>query len=285
MKPAPFAYTAPTTVEDALAALADAGGDGKVLAGGQSLIPILNMRLSSPAHLVDINSVAGLDTLEVNGDIRAGALARHARVEADASVRSACPLLAQALRLVAHPAVRNRGTLCGALAHADPASEIPAVLMLLEGSVEVARAGAAPRVVAARDFITGPMESALSPGDLVVAARFPRVPPRTGTAFVELARRSGDYALCGVGAMVTLDSERRVSTARTVSIGVDPTALVVDVSEAQGDFAAAARMVRDAVSPESDIHAGADYRRELAGVLAERALADAFARALEETGR
>lgn len=285
MKPAPFAYTAPTTVEDALAALADAGGDGKVLAGGQSLIPILNMRLSSPAHLVDINDVAGLDTLEVNGDIRVGALARHARVEADTAVRGACPILAQALRLVAHPAVRNRGTVCGALAHADPASEIPAVLMLLDGSIEVARAGTARRVVAARDFITGPMESALSPGDLVVAARFPRVPARTGTAFVEVARRSGDYALCGVGAMVTLDADRRVSSARTVSIGVNPTALVVDVTDVDGDFTAAARMVRDAVAPESDIHAGAEYRRELAAVLAERALAEAHAHALEAMGR
>ncbi len=287
MKPAPFSYHSPATVEETLALLAELGADGKVLAGGQSLIPILNMRLSSPPHLVDINRVAGLDKVGVNGALRVGALARHAQVERDDQVARACPLLAQALRLVAHPAIRNRGTVCGALAHADPASELPGVLLLAGGWVEVARAGAPSREVPAADFFVGPLESDLDPGDLVVAAHFPLLPPRTGTEFVEVARRHGDYALCGVGAMVTVDTDRRITSARAVYIGSNPIALVLDLTEAvtgsrqeSAGFAAAGRLAHDAVDPDPDIHASAEYRRELSAVLTERALAAAAARAV-----
>jgi carbon-monoxide dehydrogenase medium subunit len=291
VKPAPFAYHSPATIEDTLALLAELGTGGKVLAGGQSLIPILNMRLSSPPHLVDINRVAGLDTVDVNGSLRVGALARHAHVERDDRVRRDCPLLAQALRLVAHPAIRNRGTVCGALAHADPASELPGVLMLTGGSVEVARAGAPARVVAAADFFVGPMESALEAGDLVIAARFPVTPLHTGTEFAEVARRRGDYALCGVGAMVTVAADTEVTSARAVYIGCNPTPLVLDLTEAIGgsrpqaaDYTAARRLARSAVDPDPDIHASAEYRRELSAVLTERALAAAAARAARADG-
>jgi carbon-monoxide dehydrogenase medium subunit len=286
VKPAPFSYSSPDTVAEALAVLARWGGDGKVLAGGQSLIPLLNMRLSSPAHLVDINRVAGLDSLEVDGQVRVGALARHARVERDERVRSSCPLLAQALRLVAHPVIRNRGTVCGSLAHADPAGELPAVLVLLGGTVEVAHDGMAVREVAAAEFFTGPMESALDDGDLMVAVRFPVTGPRTGTEFTEVSRRHGDYALCGVAAVVTLDEDGCITTARTTSISANPIPLALDCTEmlagsraAEADFASAGRFARDAVTPTSDIHASAEYRSELAGVLTERALATAAMRA------
>ena len=194
--------------------LADLGPDGKVLAGGQSLIPILNMRLATFPHLVDINRVTELDTLEpITGDgggVRVGALARHARVERSAVTAQACPVLAQALRFVAYPAVRNRGTVCGALAYADPSSELPAMLALLGGSVEVEHAGQPARHVPAASFFTGPLESALGPGDLVVAARFPGTGRRSGTEFLEVSRRRGDHALCAVGAVVTLDDDLRI---------------------------------------------------------------------------
>ncbi len=286
MKPAPFSYSSPATVDEVVALLAQLGGEGKVLAGGQSLIPILNMRLSSPAHLVDINRVTGLDTLDVNGWVRVGALARHSRVEHDDRVRRQCPLLVQALRLVAHPVIRNRGTVCGSLAHADPAGELPATLVLLGGVVEVARAGMPVKEIAAADFFTGPMEPALAASDLVVAARFPTVQRQTGTEFVEVARRHGDYAICGVGATVTVDDDARITSARAAYISVSPVPLVVDFTDVlagrrpdTADFAVAGRQARDAVDPDPDLHASAEYRRELAGVLTERALMVAAQRA------
>jgi aerobic carbon-monoxide dehydrogenase medium subunit len=290
VKPGPFAYSAPTTVGETLGVLAGLGPDGKVLAGGQSLIPILNMRLATFPHLVDINRVTELDAIEpITGDgggVRVGALARHARVERSPVTVQQCPALAQALRFVAHPAVKNRGTVCGALAHADPSSELPAMLALLGGSVEVAHTGQAARVVPAGAFFLGPLESALEPGDLVVAARFPGAAGRSGTAFCEVARRHGDYALCAVGAVVTLDDDLRIVSARAAYVSVSPTPLVLDLTDAVGgrpagtaDYPAAGRLARSAVSPEADIHASEEYRRELAAVLTERALASAARRA------
>ena len=290
MKPGPFAYSAPTTVRETLQVLADLGPDGKVLAGGQSLIPILSMRLATFPHLVDINRVSELDTIEPltsNGHgVRVGALARHSHVERSPVTALACPALVQALRFVAHPAVKNRGTVCGALAHADPSSELPATLALLGGSVEVAQAGQPARLVPAAEFFLGPLESALGPGDLVIAARFPAVGGRSGTGFLEVSRRRGDYALCGVGAAVTLDDDLRIVSARAAYVSVSPTPLVLDLTDAvagrpasTADYAAAGRLARSAVSPEADIHASAEYRRELAMVLTERVLAAAARRA------
>nr|WP_308207541.1 FAD binding domain-containing protein [Actinomadura madurae] len=213
MKPPPFGYHAPATLAEALDALAAAPG-GKVLAGGQSLIPLLNMRLAAPSDLVDINRVAGLDTVHVgDGGVRVGALARHARVERSAEAAAVQPLLGQALRHVAHPVIRNRGTVVGSLAHADPAAELPAVLAVLGGTVEAASARGR-RTIPAAAFFRGPLEPALEPGELAVAAFFPAAPPRTGTAFAETARRHGDYALSGVAAVVGLDEDLRVREAR-----------------------------------------------------------------------
>ena len=290
MKPGPFAYSAPTSVGETLQVLAELGPDGKVLAGGQSLIPILSMRLATFPHLVDINRVSELDTIEPltsNGHgVRVGALARHSHVERSPVTALACPALVQALRFVAHTAVKNRGTVCGALAHADPSSELPAMLALLGGSVEVAQAGQPARLVPAAEFFLGPLESALGPGDLVIAARFPAVGGRSGTGFLEVSRRRGDYALCGVGAAVTLDDDLRIVSARAAYVSVSPTPLVLDLTDAvagrpasTADYAAAGRLARSAVSPEADIHASAEYRRELAMVLTERVLAAAARRA------
>ena len=287
MKPAAFAYHRPGTVPEALDVLAEVGHDGKVLAGGQSLVPLLNMRLAAPAHLVDVNWLAELDTVAV-GDraVRVGAVARHARVEHDRAATGAVPLLGQAIADIAHATVRNRGTVVGSLVHADPAAELPAVLVLLGGTMELASAGGGSRRVAAADFFLGPLESALRPGELATAAVFPRPPAGSGSAWTEVARRHGDYALCGVGVLVVLDQGLRVGSARAACISVGPVPVPVDLTDALGgqphdgaDWAAAGRLAAAAVDPEDDIHATAAYRRHLAGVLTARAARAAAAHA------
>jgi carbon-monoxide dehydrogenase medium subunit len=280
VKPPPFEYHAPESVAEALRVLGAVGHEGKVLAGGQSLLPLLTMRLAAPAHIVDINRLEDeLGYVRVgDGAVRVGALARHADVEHDPAAARAQPLLAQALRHVAHPAIRNRGTTVGSLAHADPAGELTAVLALTGGAVELAREGSA-RTVGAAEFFVGPLESAIEPGELAVAATFPAFPARTGSAFVEVARRHGDYAVCGVAAAVTLADDLRVTRARVACISVGPTPVVLDLADevaggppATADWGAAGRRAADSVDPDGDIHATAAYRKHLAGVLAERAL-------------
>ncbi|MET8988070.1 FAD binding domain-containing protein [Nonomuraea wenchangensis] len=271
MKPPPFDYHAPRDLGAALRTLAEVqGAGGKVLAGGQSLIPMLNMRLVAPAHLVDVNRVAGLGGIgREPGGVRVGALARHAEAERS----GAHPLLTRALKLVAHPVIRNRGTVVGSLVHADPAAELPAVLAVLGGSVRVARwhdGAAVERDIPAAAFFTGPMESAVLPGELAVSAWFPSLAPGAGCAFAEVSRRHGDYALAGVCAVVGPDGAARVAC-----VGVGPVPVVVDVSALAPDWAAAASAVRAETEPDDDIHATAAYRRHLVGVLAERALREA----------
>ncbi len=286
MKPSAFRYHAPTTLAEALDALEEVGHDGKVLAGGQSLIPMLNMRLAAPAHLVDINKVSELSYVRTDpGGVTVGALARHAEVEADGAAHAVVPLLRQGLRLVAHPVIRNRGTTVGSLAHADPSGEMTAVLALLGGSVDLARKGST-RTVAAQEFFVGPLEACIKPGELAVSGYFPRPAGRTATEFVESARRHGDYALCGVAAAVTLDEDLRIVGARAAYLSLSPVPLVLDLTDALiGQRAETARW-RDAsalavsrVEPEPDIHASAEYRAHLAGVLTARALSTAAGRA------
>ncbi|HZE48742.1 MAG TPA: xanthine dehydrogenase family protein subunit M, partial [Jatrophihabitantaceae bacterium] len=276
VKPAPFDYSRPTSLDEALGLLAELDADGKVLAGGQSLVPLLSMRLAAPHHLVDINRLDELAYVRCAADgVRVGAIARHADVEGDEEAARVQPLLRKALQLVAHPTIRNRGTTVGSLVHADPAAEMPAVLALLGGSVRVASAGGS-RDVAAADFFAGPLESALSPGELAVEAMFPAQPPRTGSAVEEVARRHGDYAVCGVCAVVSLDEDLHIVSARAAYVSVAPTPLVLDLSAALAGRAYDADVedVRDAVAvdPEADIHASAAYRRHLAGVLTARAV-------------
>jgi carbon-monoxide dehydrogenase medium subunit len=286
VKPSPFGYASPTSVDEALDVLAQVGGEGKVLAGGQSLVPILNMRLAAPKHIVDINRVDELSFVRVEGDgVRVGALARHADVERSADAHAAQPLLRQALRLVAHPVIRNRGTTVGSLAHADPCGEMTAVLALTGGTVEVAsRSGT--RTVPAADFFVGPLESAVGPGEMAMSAHFPSFPDHTGTTFVEVARRHGDYAVCGVAAAVTLDASGIITSARAGYISVAATPLVLDLTDAvigsapvEARWSDAAELAQSQTEPEADIHASADYRRHLVGVLTARALAEAAGRA------
>ena len=288
MKPPVFAYHRPATVPEALDVLAEIGHDGKVLAGGQSLVPLLNMRLAAPAHLVDVNWLAELDEVAVDPRaVRVGALARHARVEHDRDATAAIPMLGQAIGDIAHATVRNRGTVVGSLVHADPAAELPAVLVLLGGTMELAGADGGGRRVAAADFFLGPLESAVGPEELATAAVFPRPRAGSGSAWTEVARRHGDYALCGVGVLVVLDQGLRIEAARAACISVGPVPVPVDLTDALGgqphdaaDWAAAGRLAAAAVDPEDDIHATAAYRRHLAGVLTARAARAAAAHAV-----
>lgn len=285
MKPSAFVHHAPRSVDEALAVLAEVGHDGKVLAGGQSLIPILNMRLAAPGHLVDINRVAGLDMVEVTPDaIRIGALVRHAQLERHEGAFAHLPLLRQALVNVAHPVIRNRGTTVGSIAHADPSGEMPAVLALTSGSVDVA-SSRGTRTVAARDFFLGPLESCLLEDEMATGATFGRFPDGTGTAFAESTRRHGDYALAGVAAAVTV-LDGVITGARASFVSVTPTPDVLDLTDllagiAPGDcdWAKAAEVAREHVDPDADIHASAEYRRMLVGVLITRVLAEAAANA------
>lgn len=278
MKPSPFTYHRPGSVTEALEMLAGLGAGGKVLAGGQSLVPLMSMRLAAPADLVDINHLPELDSVEVTDEhVRVGAIVRHSRLEKDQAAYDAVPLLRQGLVNVAHPTIRNRGTTVGSLVHADPAAEMPAVLALLDGVVELASA-TGERQLPAADFFVGPMESATRPGELAVAARFRRPPARSGSAFVELARRHGDYAMCGVGALVTTDADEAITSARVALVSVGPGPVLVDVTPAVTgsgggfDQDRLRDLLDEQIDPEDDIHATAGYRRRLAHVLTARAL-------------
>jgi len=284
VKPAPFEYVDPRALDEALAHLARHGDEAKVLAGGQSLVPMLNFRLARPALLVDINRVPGLDGLEeVDGVLRVGALVRQRRLERWAAGRM--PLLAAALRLVGHLPIRVRGTVGGSIAHADPAAELPALLLCLDGRV-VARSATATRTIAADAFFLGPLQTALAPDELLVETHWPLPPPGAGWGFHEVARRHGDFALVGAAALLTLEGGR-VGAARLVLFGAGPRpARAVAAEQALHGQAptpaaleAAARLAAEALEAHDDLHATAAYRRRVAATLAARALADAAARA------
>lgn len=272
MKPAPFTYHRPATLDEAAEMLA--ATQGKVLAGGQSLVPIMSMRLASPPALIDINHIPGQDKILVgDAGVSIGCLTRHRGLELDPAAYAANPLLRRALQSVAHPTIRNRGTTLGSLVHADPAAEMPAVLCLLGGSVDAMSAARGRRSIGATDFFVGPLESVLEPDEIAVRATFPHPVPGTGTAWLELARRHGDYAMVGVGAMVTRHGGRVVAAkVALISVGVTP--IVVDVTQpaAAGDDRGTADLIDAAIDPEADIHATAEYRRQLAHTLSVRAL-------------
>jgi len=266
LKPAPFAYRRPTTLDDAVSALAGAPG-AKVLAGGQSLVPLLSMRLAAPSTLVDINALPGLDHVLVDEDgVRVGALARHADVLASADVRRVQPLVAMALEHVAHATIRNRGTTVGSLVHADAAAEMPVVLRLLGGSLDVV-GPAGRRTIAADDLFVGPLESSVGADEIAVEAFFPALPAGAGVAFQEIARRHGDYALVGVAALVDGDQVR----AGYLSVADLPT--VVDLSGVPDDQLGDAAL--EHLDPADDIHASADYRAQLVRVLTAQVVARA----------
>jgi 2-furoyl-CoA dehydrogenase FAD binding subunit len=231
MKAPPFAYVRPATVADAVAELARAGDDGKVLAGGQSLVPVLAMRLGRPAVLVDINAVTGLDELSVSDDsVYAGATVRQRQVEQHRAA-AAVPLLAMAMPWIGHRELRGRGTVCGSLAHADPAAELPAVAACLNATLDVAGPGGR-RTVGAREFFTGPMSTVLAPDELLLGARFPVAGPEDGFGFTELARRHGDFALTGVAIHVRRSPSGEVLSATLAAFGVSGRPVVRDVTPA-----------------------------------------------------
>lgn len=265
MKPAPFDYVRPDRLADAVAALSTP--DSKVLAGGQSLIPLLSMRLAAPSLLVDINGLPGLDAVTVTADgVRVGALARHTTVLESPDVARVQPLVPMALEHVAHATIRNRGTTVGSLAHADAAAEMPVVLSLLGGSLDV-EGPAGRRTIAASELFTGPLESSVGPDEIAVSAFFPALPPGAGVAFDEIARRHGDYALVGVAALV--EGER----IRVGYLSVSDVPTVVDLTGVDpGDRADAAL---EQLDPIGDIHATAAYRRTLVRVLTDRVVASA----------
>jgi len=266
VKPAPFDYVRPASLDDALAALAGDPG-AKVLAGGQSLVPLLSMRLAAPSRLVDINGLPGLGTIEADSDgVRIGALARHADVLASDDVRRVQPLVSLALANVAHATIRNRGTTVGSIVHADAAAEMPMVLRLLGGSVEVA-GPSGRRTIEAVDLYVGPLESSLHHDEIAVSAFFPALADGAGVAFEEIARRHGDYALCGVAALVT----DQTVNAGYLSVCEVPT--VVDLTGvADADLGDAAL---EHLEPGDDIHASAAYRAQLVRVLTGRVVASA----------
>jgi len=286
MKPPVFDYIAPASIEAAVAALAAAGGEAKVLAGGQSLMPMLNFRLLRPSILVDINRVAGLGFITETADsIRIGALTRHFALETSPLIARHFPVLSAAMTHVAHLAIRNRGTIGGSLSHADPAAELPMMALLLDAELHIA-AVSGTRTVAARDFLLDTMTVALDGAELLTEIVLPKLPPQTGWGFEEVARRHGDFALAAVAATLTL-SEGKIAQARVALTGVGPTTLRAVKAEQlligrsfDGSVTAQAiAAVRDAIEPETDLHASSDYRRHLAGVLTGRALAAAWRRA------
>ncbi len=286
MKPPLFEYVAPASVDEAAAELARHGNEAKLLAGGQSLLPLLNMRLASPGRLIDLNRVTGLAYVEErDGGVAIGAMTRQRALERSAVVAARVPLLAEAIPWVGHVAIRSRGTLGGSLAHADPAAELPAVAVCLDARVTV-RGPTGVRTLPARELFLAPMTTALRATELLVEAWFPVAPPRSGAAWIELARRHGDYALVGIAAVVTLTDDV-VTEARLALTGVggapvratDAEARLAGRPLAPERLEEAASAVREAIRPEADIHATADYRRHVAGVLTVRALRMAAARA------
>ncbi|MGB7252710.1 MAG: xanthine dehydrogenase family protein subunit M [Xanthobacteraceae bacterium] len=290
MKPAWFDYYAPRSLDEALRILTDAGSNGRVLAGGQSLMPMLNCRLLNPDVLVDINRIEALNRLDVTADtLTVGALVRHADLLRDKRVRDGWPLLFEATKQVAHPAIRNRGTVCGSVAHNDPAAEHPSVLVTLGGTVVIAGA-AGRRELPAEQFFTGILSTALQPGEMVVAVRYPRPPAGAGAGFAEFARRLGDFAMAGAAATLTIrDGVCERARLTIVGMGEGPfraraaedalTARHLSADECGDAFAEAAEKVRAAVEPADDVHASSSYRRHLAGVMAKRALEMARTRA------
>ena len=289
MKPAPFAYVDPSSVPETLDLLAEYGDQAKLLAGGQSLVPLMNFRLARMSVLIDLNCVADLAKLSEEGDglLRLGAMVRQRTLERFAATRPQWSLLCRALSLVGHGAIRTRGTLGGSLAHADPAAELPAILLCHDGAV-VARRRGGERTIPAAELFQGPLTTALEPDELLEEVRLPALPADAGWGFEEVARRHGDFALVGVAAVLASDSAGRVRDARLVLFGVGDTPIRASAAEralmgraATDDQAIteAARVAADALDPPTDLQATSAYRRRVARVLSERALAAAAARA------
>ncbi|MGN6310254.1 MAG: FAD binding domain-containing protein [Xanthobacteraceae bacterium] len=283
MKPPPFDYCAADCVEAAVQAMADAGGDGKIIAGGQSLMPMLNFRLLRPSILIDINRIPDLSYVRDDGDeIRIGSLTRHRMLETSDIIARQFPVLHEAMGYVAHLAIRNRGTIGGSLSHADPAAELPMMSLLLDARMEV-QSPSGRRTIEARDFFFGALTTALDDRDMLIEVRLPKLPQGTGWAFEEVARRSGDFALASVAVIMKSDGDT-ISDLRIGMMGIGETPMRATDAEnilagqrySETAVAAAVDAIRAAVEPNTDLHASADYRRHLVGILAQQALAKAW---------
>jgi aerobic carbon-monoxide dehydrogenase medium subunit len=285
VRPAPFAYHAPRDVDEVLALLAAHGDDAKVLAGGQSLVPMLALRLAAPALLVDIGRVGSLCNLSQGDDLEIGAGVTQRAVERALAGPASVPVLADALPLIAHPPIRNRGTVCGSLAHADPAAELPAVALALDATFVAASVRGVRRIPASQFFVSY-LETALAPDELLLSVSMPVTPPGTGGAFAELSRRHGDFALAGVAAVVTV-ADGQVRDARLAACGVATTPVRLGAAEAMLRGLRVDRVLIDEVAveatrdldPPTDVHAPGWYRRRIVRVLTARALAGALGRA------
>ena len=294
MKPAPFQYYAPATVEEVLSLLNEHGYDAKVLAGGQSLVPTMNFRLAQPAVIIDLNRVSELSFVEPenSGGMRLGAMARQREAERNPLFAERTPLIYETMPHIAHPQIRNRGTLGGSIAHADPAAELPAVMSALNARFKILGLNG-ERWVPVNEFFLGMFTTALEPEELLTEIAIPSLPPRSGWAFREIARRHGDYALVGVAVVVTLDDGNRCQQARIVflSVGDGPVEareaakVLVGESPSEKTIRAAAETAAGVdIDPGNDIHASATYRRHLAKVLTVQALTQAFERASKAQG-
>jgi carbon-monoxide dehydrogenase medium subunit len=288
MKPAPFKYFAPTEIPEVLSLLKEYGYDAKVLAGGQSLVPMMNFRLVQPAVLVDINNIPDLKSIQTHEKgIRLGAMVRHSQVERDSIIEKRVPLLHETMPQIATAQIRNRGTIGGSLAHADPSAELVAVTTALEARFKIQNQEG-ERWVPVDDFFVGLLMTVLEPEELLVEIEFPGLPARSGWSLKEVARRPHDFALIGVVAVMTLDKKDRCQAAKLVylSAGDGPVSAVEAADLLKGQeitedliTAAAEKAATDEIDPGSDIHATADFRRHLANVLTRRALLEAYQRA------
>jgi CO/xanthine dehydrogenase FAD-binding subunit len=285
MKPARFEYYDPTTVDEALALLSQFGEQARPLAGGQSLVPLMNFRLVRPAHLIDLNRVTELSYLRVeNGELHIGAMTRQRALERSAEVTSRWPLLRDATAYIGHVQIRNRGTVGGSLAHAFPSAELPVAMATLGASM-ILRAPGKQRTVTAEDFFESYMSTALKPGELLTEIRVPALTSATGWSYQEVSRRHGDFALAGAAALITLDSDERIAQARLTLTGATPLRAVEAEAALLGErpeealFRGIAERATQNLEQDSDIHASANYRRTACAVLARRALQEAAQRA------
>ena len=287
MKPPPFEYRAPQSLDEALSLIEELGEDARPLAGGQSLIPLLSFRLARPSHLIDLADVPELRSIRLDGgQLVIGAMVRERVAERDGSVREAAPLLTYALPLIGHPAIRSRGTIGGSLAHSDPAAELPTVALTLDVELVARSRARGERTIPAADFFTGFFSTALESDELLTEIHIHPQPPGTGSAFEEVARRHGDFAIVGVAAMVRVEAER-ITEARVVLAGVsdvpvrafDAEAVLAGAELTDELLGKAARQAANSLSPPSDLHGSSAYRRHVAGVLIRRAVRVAAERA------
>jgi carbon-monoxide dehydrogenase medium subunit len=288
MKPAPFDYIAPDSLAQAIELMAEHGDEAKLLAGGQSLIPAMNFRLVQPTLMVDLNKITELDyvRLAANGDLHIGAMTRHRSLERNPLVAEHAPLITETMPFVAHSQIRNRGTIGGSLAHADPAAELPVIMVALGGRFGVQSKGA-NRWIGAADFFQGLFVTDIGPEEIIVEISVPPMAKNTGYSFVEFARRLGDYALIGVAALLSLDESGRCRFARLVYLNAgdypviveDATTLIVNEMPSEALFQKVAEAAEATLQPTANIHASVAYLRQLARVLTVRALNKAYERA------